>query len=47
VLDLLRRAGVGGPGTDRFLAPEIDTTYQLVADGSVSAAVAPVIGELA
>ncbi|WP_278259606.1 aromatic amino acid lyase [Nocardioides convexus] len=28
VVDLLRDAGVGGPGTDRFLAPEIDTAHQ-------------------
>ena len=46
VLARLRAAGVEGPGTDRFLAPEIETVYQLVADRAVTAAVAPVIGEL-
>ena len=46
VVALLRGAGVGGPGTDRFLAPEIQTAYQLVAARAVTAAVAPVIGEL-
>ena len=46
VVELLRDAGVGGPGIDRFLAPEIETAYQLVADRSVTAAVANVIGEL-
>jgi histidine ammonia-lyase len=47
VVELLRDAGVGGPGTDRFLAPEIETAYQLVVDRSVTAAVTNVIGELA
>ncbi|WP_436701882.1 histidine ammonia-lyase [Nocardioides sp. BYT-33-1] len=47
VVDLLRDAGVGGPGTDRFLAPEIDTAHQLVVDRSVTAAVTNAIGELA
>jgi histidine ammonia-lyase len=47
VVRLLRDAGIEGPGTDRFLAPDIDTAYQLVVDRRVSAAVADVIGELA
>jgi histidine ammonia-lyase len=47
VVELLRNAGVGGPGIDRFLAPEIEIAYQLVADRSVTGAVANVIGELA
>lgn len=47
VVRLLREAGVEGPGTDRFLAPDIDTAYQLVVGRHVTAAVAPVIGELA
>lgn len=47
VVELLRNAGVGGPGIDRFLAPEIEIAYQLVADRSVTGAVAHVIGELA
>lgn len=47
VVALLRDAGVGGPGTDRFLAPEIESAYQLVLSRAVTAAVADVIGELA
>ncbi|WGY04283.1 MULTISPECIES: histidine ammonia-lyase [unclassified Nocardioides] len=47
VVELLRNAGVGGPGIDRFLAPDIEIAYQLVADRSVTGAVANVIGELA
>lgn len=47
VVRLLREAGVEGPGTDRFLAPDIDIAYQLVVDRRVTAAVADVIGELA
>ncbi|GAA4099790.1 histidine ammonia-lyase [Nocardioides kongjuensis] len=47
VVELLRNAGVGGPGIDRFLAPEIEIAHQLVADRSVTGAVANVIGELA
>lgn len=47
VVQLLRGAGVGGPGTDRFLAPEIESAYQLVGDRSVTRTVAHVIGELA
>jgi histidine ammonia-lyase len=46
VVRLLREAGISGPGTDRFLAPDIDTAYQLVTDRRVTAAVAEVIGEL-
>ncbi|MGZ4452495.1 MAG: histidine ammonia-lyase [Nocardioides sp.] len=47
VVRLLRDAGVEGPGTDRFLAPDIDIAHQLVVDRRVTAAVADVIGELA
>ncbi|KRB73002.1 histidine ammonia-lyase [Nocardioides sp. Root190] len=46
VVALLRDAGVGGPGTDRFLAPEIESAHQLVLSRAVTAAVAAVIGEL-
>lgn len=46
VVALLREHGVGGPGTDRFLAPEIESARQLVADRAVTAAAADVIGEL-
>ncbi len=38
VRDLLRAAGVPGPGPDRYLAPEIDAVVGLIADGSVLAA---------
>ncbi|WGL51389.1 histidine ammonia-lyase [Nocardioides sp. BP30] len=47
VVALLRGAGVAGPGPDRFLAPDIDTAYQLVVDRRVTAAATSVIGELA
>ena len=46
VVGLLRDHGVGGPGTDRFLAPEIESAYQLVLSRRVTAAVTDVIGEL-
>jgi histidine ammonia-lyase len=35
VRDAVRAAGVGGPGPDRHLAPEIETVVALVADGSL------------
>jgi histidine ammonia-lyase len=35
VRDAVRAAGVGGPGPDRHLAPEIETVVGLVADGSL------------
>src|SRR6266542_2705872 len=41
------RAGVDGPGPDRHLAPEIDATAALVADGTLLAAAAHVTGGLA
>jgi histidine ammonia-lyase len=47
VVRLLRGGGVPGPGPDRHLAPEIEATVQLVADGSVVAAVENEIGALA
>ncbi|HET7352229.1 MAG TPA: aromatic amino acid lyase, partial [Marmoricola sp.] len=46
VVELLRSSGVAGPGPDRHLAPEIETTVQLVRDGAVVAAVENAIGEL-
>lgn len=46
IVGLLRDHGVGGPGTDRFLAPEIESAYQLVLGRRVTAAVTDVIGEL-
>ncbi|HEX2895569.1 MAG TPA: histidine ammonia-lyase [Marmoricola sp.] len=47
VVSLLRAAGVEGPGPDRHLAPEIETTVELVRSGAVVAAVEEMIGELA
>ena len=47
VVRLLRDAGVEGPGTDRHLAPEIETAVGLVGSGAVLTAVEEVIGELA
>jgi histidine ammonia-lyase len=35
VRDTVRAAGVGGPGPDRHLAPEIETVVGLVADGAL------------
>jgi histidine ammonia-lyase len=45
-LDLLHEHGVGVPGPDRFLSPEIETAVELVASGAVLSAVEEVIGEL-
>jgi histidine ammonia-lyase len=47
VVRLLREHGVGAPGPDRFLSPEIETAVSLVASGAVLAAAESVIGELA
>jgi histidine ammonia-lyase len=46
VVRALREAGVAGPGTDRFLAPEIDCAVDLVAHGGVVAAAESVTGKL-
>ncbi len=46
VVELLRSAGVEGPGPDRHLAPEIETTVGLVGSGAVVQVVERVIGEL-
>lgn len=46
VVRRLRDAGVAGPGTDRHLAPEIETTHQLVVSGAVVAAAESAIGEM-
>jgi histidine ammonia-lyase len=35
VRDAVRAAGVGGPGPDRYLAPEIEAVVGLVADGAL------------
>ena len=42
----LREHGVGAPGPDRFLSPEIETAVALVASGAVLSAVEDQIGEL-
>jgi histidine ammonia-lyase len=44
---VLREYGVGGPGPDRYLSPEIEAAVALVASGAVLSAVEEVIGELA
>jgi histidine ammonia-lyase len=46
VVDLLRSSGVQGPGPDRYLSPEIETTVSLVQSGAVLAAVEEKIGAL-
>jgi histidine ammonia-lyase len=46
VVDLLRASGVEGPGPDRHLSPEIETTVSLVQSGAVLAAVESKIGVL-
>jgi histidine ammonia-lyase len=43
--DALRRV-VGGPGPDRWVAPELAEAERLVADGVVLAAVGQAVGEL-
>ena len=46
VVRLLREHGVGAPGPDRFLSPELETAVELVASGAVLSAVEAEIGEL-
>ena len=40
------REQVAGPGPDRWLSPDLRTAEQLLADGTVLAAVESVIGSL-
>lgn len=47
VANLFRDNGVGQPGPDRFLAPEIERAHQLVTGRAVTATVAAAMGELA
>jgi histidine ammonia-lyase len=47
VVDVLREHGVGAPGPDRFLSPEIETAVGLVTSGAVLTAVEAEIGDLA
>ena len=46
VVTALREAGAPAPGTDRFLAPEIEVAVQLVASGAAVAAAESVTGPL-
>ncbi len=46
VVRLLREHGVGAPGPDRFLSPEIETAVALVESGAVLTTVEDQIGEL-
>jgi histidine ammonia-lyase len=46
VVRLLRDHGVGAPGPDRFLSPEIEAAVELVASGAVLTAVEDQTGEL-
>ena len=46
VVHALREAGAPAPGTDRFLAPEIETAVQLVSSGAVVTAAEAVTGPL-
>ena len=46
VVAALRAAGVGGPGTDRYLSPEIEAAVQEVRDGDVLAAARAAAGML-
>ncbi|MFZ2017013.1 MAG: histidine ammonia-lyase [Nocardioides sp.] len=46
VVRLLHEHGVGTPGPDRFLSPEIETAVSLVASGAVLSAVEAEIGDL-
>jgi histidine ammonia-lyase len=47
VIAALRAAGVAGPGSDRWLAPEIDVAVQLIISGAAVAAAESVVGPLA
>ncbi len=46
VVSALREAGAPAPGTDRFLAPEIETAFELVRSGAAVAAAESVTGPL-
>jgi histidine ammonia-lyase len=46
VVGALRAAGIAGPGPDRHLSPEIETTVELVASGAVLEAAESVLGQL-
>ena len=44
VRDVLRSAGVAGPGPDRHLSPEIELAVQAVRTGAVRAAAEQALG---
>ena len=46
VIRVLRENGVGGPGPDRWLSPEIENAVELVRSGAVLAAAESTIGDL-
>jgi histidine ammonia-lyase len=46
VIDAARRAGIGGPGPDRFLAPDLAAAEAFVRDGRLVAAAETVTGPL-
>jgi histidine ammonia-lyase len=46
VIAALRAAGVPGPGTDRWLAPEIEIAVELITSGAAVAAAESVVGPL-
>ena len=46
-LGVLRGGGVGGPGPDRYLSPELRAAEQLVRSGEVLTAVEAAVGPLA
>lgn len=47
VLKAAREAGVGGPGPDRFLSPDLEAAYDFVRGGGLVAAAESVTGPLA
>ncbi|MFE7610776.1 histidine ammonia-lyase [Streptomyces celluloflavus] len=47
VLAAVRAAGIGGPGADRFLAPDLEAAYAFVRDGKLVEAAESVTGHLA
>lgn len=47
VMEAVRKAGVQGPGPDRFLAPDLAAADDFVRSGALLAAVEPVTGPLA
>jgi histidine ammonia-lyase len=47
VVEAVRKAGVEGPGPDRYLAPDLEAAAGFVRDGRLLAAVEPVTGPLA